>query len=892
MESKAKKILQTAIVGSILISGIAIAQSALSPYMPHAYINGYGGTGEADWLGSGDLLAPLFLADDKNLFLYGQARLSNQLEDGDTNYPYDLAFGAGYRQIPSFLSSQIFGLYVLANYMNSQYNNKYWNISPGIETLGLIDFRANGYIPIGDTKQTYNTYVFDHFQGHDEYDRLYENTEEESWGMDTEIGTRIFSIAHMPVKLYVSGYYFDGKDSDDVTGIGGRLTFQPTRWLTFELKDTYDNVQHNVFMGGIKFYLNGYLQYPANTNVDNQGLQQRLYDPIERNFGGIGSGTGIPGGMTFSHVSDYKGTPIVRDHIIFTEQGAGALAAGVEPSEDGTFENPYIYTSSDDMQVIADAAYGTFPTYSYLYFNSGTYDMGTNPTALYTNQSLWGRSADFSAPAVEGGVVFNGGFALTDTGSIGFHNFTLLNNDSFANGIVIDGAQSGATFTFDGITVGEAASDNMNPNSYQLGVLIKNITTGTANIDIDKSSFYGTDTTGFGGVGMVVDNDNPGNALITLAIDDSNFYGNKVYAGTITYNPSGLYIVDKGTGAVNISNITRSNFTGDWYGLLFEIDNNAKTATNINIGNIEDSTFTGTEDGGYGYSGLAIYYSTNSRMNVGNIVNSYFYGDEDGLDIEDYYNYGTPGINIGNITNSHFYGMNYIGFFLRVHGAEVNMGNITSSTFNSSYYDGFAIYAYDSPIYMGNIIDSTFDGGKDGAFGFEIAALYDIYIKNIINSDFMSGYAGFWADSAYTSVYIGNIIGSLFYSYIPYPGDNYYGAGMIVRAEHSINIGNIENTEFRVDNKGGSSYTQGIRLVSYNNDNIDIQGIENSTFNIDMTNPDSRAIDVEEGKISIGSTPYTTPEALFDALSITEQGTNTFSNGGKYVCISNICYPP
>jgi hypothetical protein len=224
-------------------------------YIPHVYISGYGGVanGAGAALGRADLLAPVFIQNNKNLFVYAQGRLANQTQGNQATWTGTA--GLGYRQI---LAGRIFGAYLLADYSGLPYeidtnsSKGAWVVSPGIETLGeFIDFRINSYFP---TKNQYTFYDYGNYvaKGNEMWADQYQGSEETGPGGDAELGVKLFSIKHMPLKAFINSYYFSLQDYDSIKGIGGRITFQPTKYLTVELKDSYDNNQHNVFMAGLR----------------------------------------------------------------------------------------------------------------------------------------------------------------------------------------------------------------------------------------------------------------------------------------------------------------------------------------------------------------------------------------------------------------------------------------------------------------------------------------------------------------------------------------------------------------------------------------------------------------------------------------------------------------
>ena len=813
----------------------------LNPYIPHTYLSGYHGDGASTWLGKVDALAPMLLRDDRNLFLYGQARYSDYANYGDSK-PYSASFGVGFRQIVNseyteFDNSQLFseadqvllkdehlyGAHILVDYVNSPSGYKYWDLSPGFERLGTVDIRINGYIPL---KRSYVETVgekFDHFYGHDEYYHLYKNYEEQGMGIDAEIGVQLFSIRQMPIKGYVNGYMFGTESSGQIKGVGGRITIQPTRYLTFEFKNVYDDVQHYVWMGGIKLYLNGLAQGLANTNVNSHDIKSRLFETIERNFASIGSGVTMP----YAHGQEHRETFLYRDQIIFVTDPETTGITG-----NGTYEEPYVYGESADFQEIVDAAHAKFHDYSYLFVAPGTYDMGNNAISLHNHQLIFGRSSDFSEPANFGDVKFIGAFHIVDTMDAEFHNFQLLNRfGAFAYGIDIDGAQPAASIVFDGVIIGEG-TDGVDPtnNGFPVGVYIHDINTGSATFDINNSSFYGIGSSALhiNGMGMWVDNNHAIDSNIILGINNSSFYG--FYDGwpRINGDSSGLGIYNYSTGAVRIANINNSTFIADAMGLSFESESEVAT---INIGNITSSYFNGFYEGIYLYN-----YASMMNVNIGNIDSSQFIGvANDGMYI------GASGyssdhlrslIQIGNVNNTVFRG-NDTGIYIRAWDSyyqNILIGDITASKFeatsNNGSYGGIFVNETGNAT-INCIKDSTFYGGIEGT-GLYIAALFDLNIPNIENSKFEALDASYgWGMYVFaTNINIANISNSSFGSN---SGNNdiglYLGGNYDATDLTHITIGNIKNSTFTVRN--GDNYGSALFVEV---ENLLIGNISDSTF--------------------------------------------------------------
>jgi hypothetical protein len=82
-----------AITSNLAFAMLDQSQNTDLSYIPRLYIQGYAGN---DMLARGDLLAPLFIQPDRNLFAYAQGRYSNN-DESWLNDPWTGSFGVGYR---------------------------------------------------------------------------------------------------------------------------------------------------------------------------------------------------------------------------------------------------------------------------------------------------------------------------------------------------------------------------------------------------------------------------------------------------------------------------------------------------------------------------------------------------------------------------------------------------------------------------------------------------------------------------------------------------------------------------------------------------------------------------------------------------------------------------
>jgi hypothetical protein len=649
-------------------------QISASPYIPRIYLSGYGGT---NWLGQLDLLAPIFVRDNKNLFLYGQGRLANKEEDSEDN-TWVGSFGLGYRQMfgdkqaQTFFSPFILGGYLFADYNNSPIGNNFWTISPGLEAMGnKWDMRINGYFPVGsvkwnDTKYAsqMGNYGYTYFTGHEQYDHLFQNTEQAAdYGFDAEIGYQIFEVWHTPIKVFLNGYHFSA--DENINGIGGKITWDPWHYLTLSLNDSYDNAQKNTFTVGLRIKLSvarNYLDQPAN---DSQ-LQARLYEPVDRNFGTIGIANTLQSAKTTMDLGPQLETANIW---FFAPNNSSAMSSDSKTSQLGTYENPYnsSYLNQITVNQIAQTS-GSNP--SYLYLAEGTYNTNSN-LELHANQNLYGRSEDFTAPATGAARPTIYG-ALTLDGNNVVDSVNLFNvNQQFADAITVNSGSDNVILN--NISVGLTGDDallNLS-ETYKTGIYMTNAKVTVNNSTINAYAYGAatpTDNIDAYGVFMLSGgNLNLNNTTIkssaneTGGVKDHNFVGNSFgiaadglgehinVANSAIYsyaaggdsesgNGIGVYIGAGLTGALttytvssNIVNIDQTkilatgdgtdNASGKAYGILFGAYYNLGAGGLVAI-TIKDNYLTATNSNleAYGTAHSNPYYSNDNSGNAAAIA--------------------------------------------------------------------------------------------------------------------------------------------------------------------------------------------------------------------------------------------------------------------------------
>ncbi len=651
-------------------------------YIPHVYLFGFAGSSITT---RGDILQPIFLRSDKNLFAYGQGNYGYADEDWAKN-SWTGSFALGYRQIVS--NAAVLGAYVFGDYTRTTTDHSVWLVSPGIEALGRAwEFHANGYFPVSkkdwvntDWASEFGNYDYIRFSGHDQFDAMFRFHEETGPGVDAELGRTLFKVHNALITGFINGYYFHMRDNTDVRGGGAAITVRPNTYLELSVNGSYDNYAHTVVMLGIQLSLYD-LFSNASKVLNEQDLQRRLFDPIHRNFVDLASGSDVrmTGGPRDEETRKAEEPEVIepevpeKENIWFFKENGGAVpqAANAEATVgDGTYENPF--TGPDFNQQTVNDIYtntilnGFFPQ-AFLYFTGGPYftldAAGISARLnLPSNESMWGRMGGlkgFQMPATGANRPnFIGGLKLDSSTSV--NNLTLQNNaaQDFVTGILLDGATNvsindsdigvdGPTDSYvTGVTMKNnsdltisgsniygfnvATGNPFSPNTFAVGLEVQNGGNVTA---INGSLIQGHSTNSIG-VGLYVAPTTDGSGNIESKM--GNISGDK----TATFKGEsdnvqgyGFFAlsnnVGSGSARVEIGNIADTRFDGDVVGFLV-LSFTGAGAASIATGNISDSVFTGVQDG---LNAVSSSTGPTTTIFLGAVTNNTFTGGSRGLDL-------------------------------------------------------------------------------------------------------------------------------------------------------------------------------------------------------------------------------------------------------------------
>ena len=300
----------------------------------------------------------------------------------------------GFRQ--DYHEARILGAYLFADRSVACNNQVYWDISPGIESMGKNwDFRANGYFPVGAKTHLVGDFFaaqmgdfefVEHGQ-HKEFDRLFQVFNSTGNGADGEVGRVIPGTQH--VRFYLGGYYFAPKDAKSIQGASARLTLPINHHFAIEGRDTYDNLNHNTALIDLRMTLGGISDDQSSRDVDT-----RIMDPIERNLATQNTGSGLPVVKSETVLVNEK---LFKDNIYFFTSSGGTPFNPAAGTHNCTAEQP-CDNPSFNQATVNDI--NSFAPDANLYFNPGTYTHLNGLLVVNSGQSLFGRSVGYSSPAV------------------------------------------------------------------------------------------------------------------------------------------------------------------------------------------------------------------------------------------------------------------------------------------------------------------------------------------------------------------------------------------------------------------------------------------------------------------------------------------------------------
>lgn len=483
--------------------------------------------------GEGDVMAPIWGTSEQ--FLHGDVKVKY----GDDR-AWLASVGLGVRKI--YQCNAILGGYLFVDYNRTSDNNSSFTIlNPGIEYITNVwDGHLNGYFPISHDKDVLNVFtgsqlgipnsVF--FSGHTQYDTAFNFIENVGPGTDVEFGYTFNHFEYLNrVRAFVGGYYFSPQYTSNIHGVEAGFEMPISHLWTFEVRDSYDNINKNTFLLTMRLSLGGV------TQCTTPNIHDRILDRIPRHLGNLSNGDGIP-----SQKRLVRGNRVVLNNIWFFNPDT---ADGPLILQNGTYENPFFGLTQQRIDQINALAPG-----ANFYLNSGTY---LNPAqglafSFRNGQNVYGRTNNF-AQLAQG-------------------NDRPLLNDS----IFLEGNNNIYNLRVDGHSIIDLETGGITI-PFQVGGLVRSFASGPVNIY--NSDFNVTSTTN-NAAGLVNNSNvtqlNVFNSSLTTSITN--------VAGSIAVGAANLH-----SGGFNLNNsfISASNVdVANNFSLTFGFVNDEAGLVNIN----------------------------------------------------------------------------------------------------------------------------------------------------------------------------------------------------------------------------------------------------------------------------------------------------------------------
>ncbi len=615
---------------------------------------------------AGDAMTPLVWSPDQFVF-------ADIMGDYASNATYLISPGGGLRTISS---NQIIGAYFFGDYEQTSLGANFWNLSPGIEWITPEwDAHLNGYFPtttskiVGTTEyasalgnEDFVTFI----PGtHNQYDALMTPYAVIGNGGDVELGYSFDENAnHLRSRLYIGGYYYqtpNNTDTQNITGITAGFSQALSANWAVAIFNSYDQVSdYNVGLS-LTFVLGG------ESNLFTHDVHTRLFDPVQRHVGIIGTGAG-------NYDQEYMqndGLAVEYDNIYFVSpDGTG----------DGTYGNPMSLTQSN-----LDTTYADNPNGARLYLQGGTaavYNIdsssATSGLGLYVHdgEDFYGRSPDYQTTAsndeqptivVDGSNNYNG--FITQGGENTFSDLTLYssspgngagitssNNTSEAetlniynttisqfNTAVYANNTSNGTYTVNAINAHFDNNTQSGSGAAAYGMNLLNTGTGDFIINANASSFDNNTSTGNTNQAAGLSIYNASSGSVTANLVNSTFNNNAAIGSNYPI-AAGFYSYNNGDGVLTVNALNSQFNANSASDQAFGLD-----AINISSGttivNARDSQFN-TNSADALSAGLAAGNYGSGLMTINNYRSTFYPSTSDNSYRIYTYNAGTGTINI------------------------------------------------------------------------------------------------------------------------------------------------------------------------------------------------------------------------------------------------------
>lgn len=538
---------------------------------------------------------PLLQTPGKTLtFLEGRLLLDN-----DANIGANVVLGQRFFDASA---KRVYGGYIA--YDNRDTGRSSFNqIGLGLETLGDDwDFRINGYLPVGDTRQQVSQNFFNpFFQGNYlllNRDRRYEAAVS---GVDAEFGGRLLRLGDSSVRGlrgYAGVYYINVAGGGDAVGVRGRLEARPTDYITLNLSVQNDSIFDTRVVGSVGITFPG---SSARGNGNKPRGLDRMGDTVVRQSAIVVADQTkrdqVPA------INPDTGQPYLFQHV---NVGLG--------QSNGSFESPYgnvqqaLNATRRDGNDIVYVRAGTNPGIPPFIIPDNVQVLSAGPLQLLNTRQIGLVQLPLSGsgilpvirpgllpgPAVTmGNNTVLSGFLISNSSGPGVFGSN-IRNVTIRDNVITNSAEQG--ILLNNVTGRVAIADNTIDRTFSpvsSGIVLAN-NSGLVDLRIRGNTIANTTNNG---IGIVLTNTAQG----TATISNNTIFGNRVdgiFAG----------LENSAQGTFNISNNAITNNQARGIGL--EIRNMAQGTTDIS-----NNTISGNGGNGIGVRLLDTVQATTNISN-------------------------------------------------------------------------------------------------------------------------------------------------------------------------------------------------------------------------------------------------------------------------------------
>jgi hypothetical protein len=577
---------------------------------------------------------PLSQKPGRNIaFLQGRALLST--EDARLGGNVVLGYRTYSRQ-----NNRTFGGYVSYDIRDTG-NSTFNQVGLGVESLGdSIDVRANGYIPVGDTRRqtgessssnTSFTPQVPNFQGNylaigtlNQLTRVNRSYEAAMSGFDAEVGGKLARLGETgALRGYGGLYYYDAPGTAGIVGVRGRLEARPSDNFQLGLSVQTDD----------KFGTNVVFSVATNFPGTRPREARRQDEVVARLGEGITRQENIVvDEQTESRVNSTTSpviatNPATNQPYLFQHVNLG-VAEG-----NGTFENPFgtvqnaLNATRSDGNDIVYVQSGTNPGIPAFTIPDNVQVLSTGPNQVIPTVQVGNVQLPLSGTGVLPTILPSGS---SNVPGVTMGNNTTLSGFAINNatdvGIGNEGSAGTGVNPISNVTI----RDNQIAGSGTDGIRLSNVT-GAVNLlnntitnSVTGDGIRIANTSGQANVTITGNNQITGNsrAGIAFLLNNTARVSSTISGNTISNNAlDGIFIsrlIPDPTGSVQLNNVRISENT---------INGNGGNGINFRLGgtaNANSVTFAENQISSNNGAGIAIDLVDNARAAVTTTGNTIF----------------------------------------------------------------------------------------------------------------------------------------------------------------------------------------------------------------------------------------------------------------------------